>query len=78
MYNKSPLTADFVNLLVQSCNKKLLYFRVSKLRQIMRISNLVSEGEELHDALDGEEDGEHQVAVRQNVREFQRSTVILK
>jgi hypothetical protein len=44
----------------------------------MRISNLVSEGEELHDALDGEEYGEHQVAVRQNVREFQRSTVILK
>ena len=38
---------------------------------------LVSEGEELHDALDGEEDGEDQVAVRQDVGELERSSVIL-
>ncbi len=39
---------------------------------------LVSERKELHDTLDGEEDGEDQVAVGQHVRELQRSTVILK
>ena len=40
-------------------------------------AHLVSEGEELHDALDGEEDGEVQVAVRQDVGELERSSVIL-
>ena len=38
---------------------------------------LVSEGEELHDALDGEEEGEDQVAIRQDVGELERCSVIL-
>ena len=39
---------------------------------------LVSEGKELHDTLDGKENGEDQVAVRQDVGELQGGTVVLK
>ena len=59
-------------------NSQLISQIIKDICTVLLCTHLVPEAGQLHDALNGEEDGEDEVAVRQQVRVLQGSPLVLE